>query len=55
MAALLAGEFLVMTSEGDVYSEQEIREWLRQTGWKEMERRPLSSPTSLMVAEAVSD
>ena len=54
-AALMAGEFLVMTSEGDVYSEQETREWLGQTGWKELEKRPLDGPFSLVVAEAVSD
>jgi len=27
-AALIAGEFLVGTGEGDVYSEEEARRWL---------------------------
>jgi hypothetical protein len=29
----MAGEFLVMTGEGDVYSEEEVQEWLRASGW----------------------
>ena len=52
MAAMLAGEFLVMTGEGDVYSEQEVREWLSATGWRPLVCTPLNGPTSLMVAEA---
>lgn len=50
-APLLAGEFLVMCGEGDVYSEGELREWLCATGWKPIERKPLSDPLSLIVAE----
>jgi SAM-dependent methyltransferase len=52
-AALMAGEFLVITGEGDVYSEQEVRGWLGETGWDPLERRPLAGPASLIVAEAV--
>ena len=52
-AALMAGEFLVITGEGDVYSEQEVRGWLAETGWDPLERRPLAGPASLIVAEAV--
>ncbi|MDQ3810457.1 MAG: acetylserotonin O-methyltransferase [Chloroflexota bacterium] len=52
-AALMAGEFLVITGEGDVYSEQEVRGWLGETGWELLERRPLAGPVSLIVAEAV--
>jgi ubiquinone/menaquinone biosynthesis C-methylase UbiE len=55
LAALMAGEFLVMTSEGDVYSEQEVCEYLRQTGWKALERKALSGPSDLLVAEAASN
>jgi hypothetical protein len=32
MAALVAGEFLVFTGEGDVYSEEEVRGWLQESG-----------------------
>lgn len=52
-AALLAGEFQMFTGEGDVYSEQEVRVWLQQTGWRALERKPLAGPASLIVAEAV--
>ena len=51
-AALMAGEFLMFTGEGDVYSEDEAREWLEETGWTMIERKPLAGPQSLIVAEA---
>jgi ubiquinone/menaquinone biosynthesis C-methylase UbiE len=52
-AALLAGEFLVMAADGDVYSVEEMREWLGGSGWRFLEHRPLQGPVSLLVAEAV--
>jgi hypothetical protein len=52
LAALLAGEFLVIAGEGDVYSEEEVRGWLQQTGWHFVERTPLAGPGGLVVAEA---
>jgi hypothetical protein len=52
MAALMAGEFLVITGEGDVYSEEEATEWLTQTGWRAVERKPLAGPISVLLAEA---
>jgi len=51
-AALAAGEFLVVAGEGDVYSEEELREWLLDTGWQPLEHKPLTGPTSLLVAAA---
>jgi SAM-dependent methyltransferase len=51
MAALMAGAFLLVTGEGDVYSAEEVRDWLRGTGWRMLERKPLAGPTSLIVAE----
>jgi ubiquinone/menaquinone biosynthesis C-methylase UbiE len=51
-AALISGEFLVISGEGQAYSEQEADTWLRQTGWKKIEKTPLAGPTSLIVAEA---
>jgi SAM-dependent methyltransferase len=50
-AALMAGEFLVITGEGDVYSEAEVRGWLQQTGWRAVEHTPLAGAISLLVAE----
>jgi hypothetical protein len=50
-AALMAGEFLVFTGEGDVYSEEEAHRWLRETGWRALERKPLAGPISVVVAE----
>jgi hypothetical protein len=54
-AALLAGEFLVLGGEGDVYSADEARGGLGQTGWRALEHTPLAGPASLIVAEAVSE
>ena len=51
-AALMAGEFQMFTGEGASYSEEEMREWLQQSGWRALERIPLAGPASLMVAEA---
>jgi hypothetical protein len=50
-AALIAGEFLVGTGEGDVYSEEEARRWLQESGWRALERKPLAGPVSVIVAE----
>ena len=52
-AALLAGEFLVMAGEGDVYSEREVRGWLYPCGWQPLQSSPLAGAWSLLVAEAV--
>ncbi len=52
-AALMAGEFQMFTGEGDVYSEEEVHEWLQQAGWRPLEHKPLAGPASLIVAEAV--
>ena len=51
-AALMAGEFLVIAGNGDVYSVEEGRAWLEQAGWQFVEHRPLAGPASLVVAEA---
>jgi hypothetical protein len=51
MAALLAAEFLIVAGHGDVYSEAQVRGWLRETGWRFVERVALGSPASLIVAE----
>jgi hypothetical protein len=49
-AALMAGAFL-LTSQGDVYSAEEVRGWLQTAGWRSIEYKPLAGPTSLIVAE----
>jgi hypothetical protein len=49
----MSGEFLIISGEGQAYSEQDADEWLRQTGWRKIERRPLAGPASLIVAEAM--
>jgi hypothetical protein len=50
-AAIMAGQFLLSGGEGDVYSEDEIRDMLAATGWMMIERRALTGPASLVVAE----
>jgi SAM-dependent methyltransferase len=51
-AALMAGEFAAHLRDGDVYSVDEVRDWLGQTGWRFVEHVPLAGPQSLIVAEA---
>ena len=43
-SALMAGAFLVDTGVGDVYSEDEARQWLAQSGWEALERKELAGP-----------
>jgi SAM-dependent methyltransferase len=51
-AALMAGEFAVHLRNGDVYSVEELRGWLDETGWRFIQHAPLAGPQSLVVAEA---
>jgi SAM-dependent methyltransferase len=51
-AALMAGEFAVHIHNGDVYSVEEVHDWLNRTGWRFTDHRPLAGPQSLIVAEA---
>ena len=51
MAALMAGAFLLVTGDGDVYSAAEVRDWLQATGWQILEHTPLAGPASVIVAE----
>ena len=50
-AALMAGEFLLGTGEGDVYSEEQAHRWLHETGWRTLEHKPLAGSVSVIVAE----
>src|SRR5262249_16975423 len=52
-AALISREFLVISGEGQAYSEQEADTRLGQPGWKKVEKTTLVGPTSLIVTEAV--
>ena len=47
----MAGEFAVHLRDGDVYSVDEVRAWLSQTGWRFVEHTPLTGPQSVIVAE----
>jgi SAM-dependent methyltransferase len=49
-AALMAGEFAVHLRDGDVYSVDEVRHWLTETGWRFETHVPLAGPQSLVVA-----
>jgi len=51
-AALMAGEFAAHVRDGDVYSVDEIRDWLPEAGWRFVEHAPLAGPQSLIVAAA---
>jgi len=51
-APLMSGEFLVISGEGQAYGEDEADAWLAQTGWRKRERRPLTGPASVIIADA---
>ena len=53
-AALMAGAFLLRTGEGDIYSEEEVRNWLQTSGWRQVDRRPLGNRASVIVAATAS-
>ena len=48
----MAGEFLAITGEGDVYSAEDIGGWLEETGWRLVKQQPVAGPISMIVAEA---
>jgi len=52
-APLMSGEFLIISGEGQAYGEDDAEAWLRETGWRKEERRPLGGPHSVIVAEAI--
>ena len=49
---LISGEFLVISGEGQAYGEEKADEWLSQTKWRKIERKPLAGPASVIIAEA---
>jgi hypothetical protein len=50
LAAIMAGEFLLVGGDGDVYSVEEARGWLDASGWSMQEHRPLAGPQTLILA-----
>lgn len=48
----MAGEFAVNLREGDVYSVEEVRAWLTDTGWRFVSHETLAGPVSVATAEA---
>jgi SAM-dependent methyltransferase len=52
IAALMAGEYAVNIEHGDVYSADEARDWLTNTGWHFVAHEQLPGSKSLIVAEA---
>jgi hypothetical protein len=52
-AALMSGQFLLASGEGQSYSEQEADGWLQQAGWRKQDSKPLAGAISLIVAEAI--
>jgi precorrin-6B methylase 2 len=53
MAALMAGEFAVHVRHGDVYSVEEVQQWLGATGWRFADHTMLAGPVSLVAAQAI--
>jgi hypothetical protein len=42
-----------ISGEGQAYGEDDAEAWLRETGWRKAERRPLGGPHSVVVAEPI--
>ena len=53
MAALMAGEFAAHVKDGDVYSVEEVSQWLPAAGWRFVKHEALTEPVSVVIAEAV--
>lgn len=51
MAALLSGQ-LFLESGGEVYSVEQGRRWLEQTGWQVVGDRSVAGPFSVLIGEA---
>jgi hypothetical protein len=49
-----AGEFLLWGSQASICDEEVVHGWLRESGWRLVEGRPLSSLQILIVAEAAA-
>lgn len=47
-AALFSLNMLLGTEEGDVYTGGEVRRWLKEVGFQEIEERPFAGPVSLI-------
>lgn len=47
-----AGEFALFSDDGDVHSEQDVRDWLSATGWAPAPRRTLAGRQRLITALA---
>jgi SAM-dependent methyltransferase len=54
-AALMAGEFRLVSGDGDVYSDREINDWLTETGWTPSHANALAGPARLITAHPSSD
>ena len=52
IAALMAGEFLAYSEDGDVHSAEDVMTWLAEAGWRVRDQRPTAGPQSVIVAEA---
>ncbi len=49
VSALFAINMLVATPEGNSYSESDYRAWMEEAGFTDIHRRPLASPSELMI------
>jgi cyclopropane fatty-acyl-phospholipid synthase-like methyltransferase len=54
-AALMRGEFLLRARASYIYSTEEVRGWLEQTGWELVHQEDgLPGPNTLLVAQAAN-
>jgi O-methyltransferase/methyltransferase family protein len=49
---LMVGEYLLLSRDGRIYCVDEVRQWLKSSGWFFVGQQELVGPTNLIVAEA---
>lgn len=52
-AALMSGQFFLVSGKGQSYSEHEADGWLQQAGWRKQDSKALAGSISVVVAEAI--
>jgi hypothetical protein len=53
MGAMFALNMLVGTKSGDTYSETEIKEWMKETGFSGFERKDTNYDSSLIIGRKI--
>jgi SAM-dependent methyltransferase len=53
LAGLLAGQFMLLSGDGDVFHPEQAKGWLETSGWRWLGHRPAAGVVSVVVGEAI--